>query len=543
MRSCHGFGAALAVVLIGCNGAAPAPAPQDMSAPPMGSSVVSAGAGGRAAAVGGAGAAAISGGHGGAGSVAVMPIGGMPSSAGKGGMAGSAGSAGAGGMTDVAGAPAAGSGGGMSPPADEPQGPLFPANGARDVCPDLSLHLHFDGKPSAGSSGKISVFSAQGGAAVATVDFAAGNSQKTIAGMQVQVPRPVYVGDREIIVRLPKALDYGQHYYVTVDASAVRGPDGKALAITHPSDWAFDTRAAAPSDKSNIQVSAVGSAPYCSVQAALDALPARSDPPAVITIAAGTYYETLRVTGKSNFTLRGADRKRTVILGVNNNNMNGSTSTRSLVNIDNAKQVTLENLTIHNLTPQGGSQAEALRFNACDQCVLRHADVLSLQDTLMWGGTIYANDCYIAGNVDFIWGYGAAYFDQCEIKTVGRAGYIVQSRNDAGAYGYVFVDSKITADPGVTNIMLGRIDAGEYPGSQVAYINCQMGSHIAPAGWTITGGAAGPSLRFAEYQSTDASGAPLDVSRRAAGSMQLSADAAMKLRDPAQVLGGWTPPK
>lgn len=432
----------------------------------------------------------------------------------------------------------------MSAPASEPQGPLFPANGARDVCPDVALHMHFSGKPTAGSSGKVSVFSGMtAGTPVATVDFATGDSSKTIGGMQIQVPRPVYVGDNEIIVRLPKALDYGQHYYVTVDASAVKGPDGKALAITTPTDWQFDTLAAAPNDKTNIQVSAVGSAPYCSVQGALDALPARSDPPAMVTIAAGTYYETLRVTGKSNFTLHGADRKGTVILGVNNNNMNASTSTRSLVDIENGKQVTLENLTIQNLTPQGGSQAEALRFNACDQCMLRHADVLSLQDTLMWGGTIYATDCYIAGNVDFIWGYGAAYFDQCEIKTVGRAGYVVQSRNDAGAFGYVFVDSKITADSGVSNVMLGRIDVSQFPGSQVAYINCQMGSHIAPAGWTITGGVAGPSLRFAEYMSTDASGAALDVSRRVAGSMQLSADAAQKLRDPAQVLGGWTPPK
>ncbi|HEY2735426.1 MAG TPA: pectinesterase family protein, partial [Polyangiales bacterium] len=262
----------------------------------------------------------------------------------------------------------------------------------------------------------------------------------------------------------------------------------------------------------------------------------------VITIGAGTYYETIHVSSKSSFTLHGEDRKATIIVGTNNNNLNGSTSTRSLVYIEKAKNVVIEDLTIHNLTPQGGSQAEALGMQACDQCVVRHADILSLQDTLLWSGRIYASDCYIAGNVDFVWGTGAAYFDHCEIKTIGRAGYVVQSRNQASGYGYVFVDSKITADPGVTNIMLGRIDVSQYPGSQVAYVNCQMGSYIAPAGWTVTGGAAGGSLRFWEYQSTDASGAPLDVSRRLAGSQQISAAQAMTLRDPSQVLGGWTPP-
>jgi hypothetical protein len=67
-----------------------------------------------------------------------------------------------------------------------------------------------------------------------------------------------------------------------------------------------------------------------------------------------------------------------------------------------------------------------------------------------------------------------------------------------------------------------------------------MGSHINPAGWQVTGGGTG-GLRFQEYKSTDASGAPLDVSRRLAGSQQVSGADAERLRNPATVLGGWTP--
>ena len=69
---------------------------------------------------------------------------------------------------------------------------------------------------------------------------------------------------------------------------------------------------------------------------------------------------------------------------------------------------------------------------------------------MIWDGRIYADNCYIAGNVDYAWGGGVAYFNNCEIRTVGRSGVIVQARNVAGAYGYVFVDSRITADAAAT---------------------------------------------------------------------------------------------
>jgi pectin methylesterase-like acyl-CoA thioesterase len=177
----------------------------------------------------------------------------------------------------------------------------------------------------------------------------------------------------------------------------------------------------------------------------------------------------------------------------------------------------------------------------CEQCVVRDADILSLQDTLLWSGHIYARNCLIAGNVDFVWGTGTAYFDRCEIKTLGRAGYIVQSRNDASNYGYVFVDSKLTSDPGVTGNVLARIDSSVYPASHVAFVNCQMDKHISAAGWAVTGGGTG-QIRFWEYQSTDLAGQALDVSRRLAGSKQITASQAATMRDAKAVLGGWQPP-
>ncbi len=71
-----------------------------------------------------------------------------------------------------------------------------------------------------------------------------------------------------------------------------------------------------------------------------------------------------------------------------------------------------------------------------------------------------------------------------------------------------------------------------------------MSSGIAAKGWTITpaGTTATGQLRLWEYQSTDPSGALLNVSGRDPASQQLSASQAASLRDKATVLGGWNPP-
>ena len=154
----------------------------------------------------------------------------------------------------------------------------------------------------------------------------------------------------------------------------------------------------------------------------------------------------------------------------------------------------------------------------------------------------YATNCLIAGNVDFIWGDGAVLFEACEIKTVGRAGPIVQARNPASDYGYVFVDCKLTSDAGLTGSVLARIDASVYPASHVAYVNCQMSSNITAAGWQITAGTDTSMLRFWEYKSVDPSGNPINVGSRIAGSRQLTDAQAAMMRDPTVVLGGWQPP-
>lgn len=457
----------------------------------------------------------------------------MSTTTGSGGTPGSAG-AGSGGA-----APGSGGTSGTLPPGVTA---LFPPPGASSVCPDPPLRITFTGAPSLGTSGKLQVFSAAG-SAVATVDLAASTVTDTIGGTTFVLLRPVYVDGNAVVVYLKtKALGYGQTYYVNVDASAIKPPGGGTFSVSGSSAWRFTTAAAAPSDLSALTVALDGAGPFCTVQGATDALPANNSAAARITINAGTYHEIVHVSKKSNITLHGQDRAKTMLVGTNNNTQQGSnssTSNRSLLGFDGTNGLVIENLTIKNLTPQDGSQAEALRLQSCDKCVVRDADIWSLQDTLLWSGRIYAENCLIVGNVDYVWGTGAAYFSKCELRTVGRTGVIVQSRNAAGAYGYVFVDSKLTVDAASKNNILARIDVSAYPGSHVAYINCQM-TGIASAGWTVTGGSATSSLRFWEYKSTDASGNPLNVSGRSNGT-QISDSQATMMRDPTVVLNGWSP--
>jgi len=494
-------------------------------------------AAGRGGAGGSAGATGVAG-AGGAGRGGATGAGGQGGSAGA-GQAGAAGRGGQGGSAGVAGTTGSG---GTAGQGNLPAGvtSLFPAPNGQNLCPDPPLKITFSGAPTLGSSGRIRVFNS-GGTAVATVDMAATTVSWTIGGMAFTVSRPVYIDGNTVSVTLPpRALAYGMTYYVNVESGAITAPGG-AFSITDTSSWRFTTMAAAPSDRSTLSVALNGAGSFCSVQGAFDLIPANNTAAVTVTVGTGSYHEIVYLSRKSTITVQGQDRNGTVISATNNNNLNPSTRGRALFGVDNVSNMVFRNLTIRNLTPQGGSQAEALRLGSCDRCVVRDATIISLQDTLLWDGRVYANNCLIQGNVDFIWGGGAAYFVNSEIKTIGRAGYIVQARNPASTYGYVFVDSKITADSGVTNNVLARIDAGVYPASHVAYINCQMSNAISSAGWLVTGSATS-SLRFWEYKSVDASGNAINVGQRLAGSRQLSDSEAAMMRDPTVVLAGWTPP-
>ena len=425
---------------------------------------------------------------------------------------------------------------------------LFPEPDATGVCTDAVLGLSFGAKVSVGTAGSIRVYRASDASApVDSIDVAAPSYVDIIGGRQFHTRRPVVVRDGRVSVHLHSAvLEPNTAYYVEIDPGVLVDADGRPLpGIEGSAAWGFQTGSGTPADPTSLRVAADGSGDFCTVQGAVDHVPANNTTPTLIAIQAGFYDEIVMIAGKHALTLRGDDRKNTIITYPNNETLQagGGTKFRALVEAENVNGLVIENLTLHNTTPQGGSQAEALRVEPGDQVILRNADFKSLQDTLLLSGRVYVHDCYVEGNVDYVWGKGTAYFERCELKTVGRGGYQVQSRNTTN-YGYVFVDSTLSADPGVSGHLLGRIEIDRFPSSHVAYVDCTLGPHIAPQGFAIenlTNPEDAASLRFWEYRSRDASGALVDVSQRIQQSKQLTEAEAATMRDKSVVFGGWNP--
>jgi pectin methylesterase-like acyl-CoA thioesterase len=210
------------------------------------------------------------------------------------------------------------------------------------------------------------------------------------------------------------------------------------------------------------------------------------------------------------------------------------------------KDLTITNLTLHNTTPRGGSQAEALILNgqADAHAVVAGVDLYSFQDTLQINGQAYVSDCYIEGDVDFMWGTGPVFLEKVHAKTVRSGAYYTQIRNGEGKHGYVYKECLFDGAEGVTNNMLSRIEPTRFPGSEVVLINCAMTDAVAPVGWKLDRATEAPKVHFWEYNSHTPDGKPVDVSQRLSWSKQLKepadAETIKNYSNPAWVLG-WDP--
>jgi hypothetical protein len=379
------------------------------------------------------------------------------------------------------------------------------------------------------------------------VDFGVAVRSETIAGRDFRVERPVRrLDDHTVELRFrPGATEPSGDYAVVLDEGTITSEDGVPVAgLGEEATWRFTTRAAVAGSPSELRVAGDGSGDFCTVQGALASIPAGNDRPVTVRLKAGTYHELVLLADRSNITLEGDGAGNSVLEYLNNERLQEKRGSayRAVFSAENVADLTIQKLTVRNLTPQGGSQAEALRVDPGDRVILRDAEFVSRQDTLKLSGRIYAERLRVEGNVDYVWGTGTAYFSSSEFHAVERGGWEVQARNTADRYGYVFVDSRLTAEPGIRGHLLARIEAGRFPASHVAYVDCRFGEHIAPAGFEVTPpGAPAKGVRFLEAGSRDLAGRPLDLAGRHPVSRRLSPADARRLRDPAAVLAGWDP--
>ncbi len=255
----------------------------------------------------------------------------------------------------------------------------------------------------------------------------------------------------------------------------------------------------APPEDKTLYVAADGTGEFSSIQSALDAAPRDG---ALVLVAPGTYREVLTVD-KPNIRLRSADpdASKTVVVNDRSAGANGGTLHSATVNVT-ADNFLAENITFQNdfnaTHPQlpAGSQALALRVTG-DRAVFHNVRLLGNQDTVYAGSRNCAPDganciparqyfsgCYIAGNVDFIFGDGKAVFDRCEIHSTAHDGGFITAQGKhypEEDSGFVFDHCKLAADAGVTGkVYLGR-PWRSY--ATVVFLNTEMGGYIDPAGW------------------------------------------------------------
>lgn len=452
---------------------------------------------------------------------------------------------------------------------------LFPAPGATEVPPDTPLRLTFDVTPTLGASGTIQIVATATNTIVETIDVGLPSAAKDIGGLPHFNYYPVIIANQAVTIHPHAPLDYDTSYHVTITPGAWVTENEACLGITDSATWHFHTKAAPPTaGTSRLIVAADGTGDFCTVQAALDFIPDGNTTPATVFVRAGIYEELIFLTNKHAVTLLGEDRQGTVITYANNANFNPSGGNPYAVGSDpsgarvrrgdsiyrrgvllahRVEGLTIANLTIRNTTPRGGSQAEAIILNGTIEAraIITRVDLYSFQDTLQINGQACVSDSYIEGDVDFMWGTGPCYFENCVCRSTRSDAYYTQIRNPGTNHGYIYLNCTFEGTPGVTGNFLSRIEPARFPHSEVVLLDCVLGESVGAIAWRIDkkrdGTEGDPSnLHFWEFHSTTSDGQPVDISQRLAASRQLvlPADAATiaNYRNPAFVLGhDWDP--
>lgn len=270
-----------------------------------------------------------------------------------------------------------------------------------------------------------------------------------------------------------------------------------------------------------------GDAPvFGSVQAALDAAPRDGRRPYRIRIGRGVWREKL-VIDKPNIHLIGEDRAGSVLsydaaagMARPDGEAWGTWGCASVIvrapdfraerlSIENAFDY-VGNLSAPRFEPIGpnGAQAVALMLDrGAERSVLHDVDLRGHQDTLFAdAGRSLFRRCRIAGSVDFVFGGGNAWFEDCELHSryrpgKERQGYVaVPCTPSAQAYGLSFLRCRLTRDAEVpdASVALGRawrpgrtFADGKYGDPDAVgaavYLSCWMDAHIDPRGWDAMG--------------------------------------------------------
>jgi pectin methylesterase-like acyl-CoA thioesterase len=372
---------------------------------------------------------------------------------------------------------------------------LAPANGATGVCYDTPLYVTFSVAPvlrTGASAGTIKIYNVTNSTTpVDTLDLAQGSSQNRTIGGETFASYPVIItGSTAAIYPHSGVLKSNATYYVTIDEGVFADSTGAYFAgISATNAWQFSTKAGGPANPVSLVVKADNSGDFDTVQGAIDSIAGNNTTPTMITVASGTYAEIVNINHKNNLLIRGQSRSGTIIGYLNNSINNASTHFRMAFKV-NANDISLDNLTITNSTPQDLSQAEALMIETgAARIIVNNCNVDSYQDTILANtatSKAYFYNTLVQGDVDFIWGGGNLFFTNCEVRYLTRA-------NSTGGLGpnpspqtsevnsnqFSFVNCLFSVPGIVTNYTVGRTRG--IVGANMALINCLMSPALG--GW------------------------------------------------------------
>lgn len=268
-----------------------------------------------------------------------------------------------------------------------------------------------------------------------------------------------------------------------------------------------------------IVVSRDGTGNFRTLQEAIESARAFMDYTVTIYVKNGVYKEKVIVPSwVENIDIIGEDRDKTIITYDDHANINKMGTFRTYTVKVEGSDITFKNLTIENNAAQLG-QAVALHTEG-DRLKFINCRILGNQDTIYTGAKftrLYFKDCYIDGTTDFIFGPSTALFEDCIIHSKRNSYVTAASTPKEAKYGYVFKHCKLTAEPGVDKVYLGR---PWRPYAYTLFIECELGKHIVLAGWHNWGKQSNEeTARYMEYKNT---GEGVNASERVAWSKQLT---------------------
>jgi pectin methylesterase-like acyl-CoA thioesterase len=419
---------------------------------------------------------------------------------------------------------------------------LHPTNGSTGVYEDEELSITFDSEHSLGS-GQVTIYDASNDATVDTIKIS--GETNTYGQRSLSVGSQLIYKDSKKIGIIPHSgkLTAGKQYYVGVPSTVVSGYAG-----FNPTSktWVFTVRSK-PSAGSSITVAKSGSSTFRSVQGALTAASSGSGAVSV-EIDTGTYREDLDWRATREITIKaksGVANTAAVIAFENCDGLNSGTSGRPLFLINqNTPAVIIQGITIENTRVKTGTgdQAETIYLNgASGYLIVKNCRLISRQDTLLLKGYSYFYNCYITGDVDFIWGTNdLTLFDSCQInarvdnRAASTVSYVLQARSIAKQKGFVFLNCNFTADSSRTGtVYMARTNgAGSSSSSDgwdsVAIIKSRVDtSKYNTTFWyagskTIYPTKGTANTGFREYGNVDTSGKELSTSGRNSANYVLS---------------------